>query len=813
MSTFSDFSGFLVFFLRIPESDFSKNKSFEKAVCASSRIDSSYFHVGILSEKNSLIHATVSQGVIEQSLPEALEGLHPDAIEFCEVDVEKSKRVLAVDFASKSIGSEYNDVFSPENINSKGKKSFYCCQLVSQAYGRDLFNDHRLNFLDGQGNFIDYWVYYFRERNYNIPQGALGTHPSILRFSPIVKFRGRQDFTMKSFLIPSNLTEALHFIGGKRLKLSKENPVFEVVEPRSGKILTTVEEATRSDVQFAVEASRKAQEQWISLPKDERSGILRKVAQLIRENFAEISKWETIDNGKSIYESKLDILSCADTFDHFAGIDLNGEHIPLSDSDSRFAYTRREPLGVVGAIGAWNYPMQTATWKIAPAIACGNGIVYKPSPLAPITTVILAQILQLAGVPDGLVNIVQGGGKTGSAICQTRDVKKISFTGSVSTGRIIAQMSSSDFVKPVTLELGGKSSCIIFDDVDIDTAVSGAMMANFFSQGSVCTNASKILIQKKILEDFTKTLVEKTRKLKIGDPLEESTRVGACISKSHLERVKGYIQEALKEGAELVFGGQPATVPGLPEGYFLEPCILSGIKPEMKIYKDEVFGAVLLIIPFETEEEALKIANNTQFGLAAGVFTNNLRRAHMFANKLEAGTVYINTFNDVSPLVPFGGFDHPYRLTQLALPHLEKTHGNVINTSSIAAITKQMDTPMYAIYGGSKAALDAWVKYDSARLGKLGVRINNINPGPFYTNIMFRGMPEGTPDDVKKAIGEKIEDAIAGSGPLKRWGKLEELVPAYLLLADNNASGFTLGACWVIDGGVAYCGSEPDFKF
>ena len=265
--------------------------------------------------------------------------------------------------------------------------------------------------------------------------------------------------------------------------------------------------------------------------------------------------------------------------------------------------------------------MQTATWKIAPAIACGNGIVYKPSPLAPITSVILAQILQSAGVPDGLVSIVQGGGKTGSAICQTRDIKKVSFTGSVATGKIIAQMSASDFIKPVTLELGGKSSCVIFDDVDIDTAVAGAMMANFYTQGSVCSNASKVLVHKNILDDFTKALVEKTKNLKIGDPLDESTRVGACISKDHLEKVKGYIDGAVKEGANLVFGGQKATVASLPEGYFLEPCILSGITPEMKVYKEEIFGAVLLIIPFETEEEALKMANDTPFGLAAGVFT------------------------------------------------------------------------------------------------------------------------------------------------------------------------------------------------
>uniref|UniRef100_A0A914PD77 Aldehyde dehydrogenase domain-containing protein n=1 Tax=Panagrolaimus davidi TaxID=227884 RepID=A0A914PD77_9BILA len=301
--------------------------------------------------------------------------------------------------------------------------------------------------------------------------------------------------------------------------------------------------------------------------------------------------------------------------------------------------------------------MQTASWKIAPAIACGNAVVYKPSPLAPVSAVILAHILQHVGVPDGLVNIVQGGAHTGSAICQSRAISKVSFTGSVNTGKIIAQNAASDFVKPVTLELGGKSSCIIFEDSNIDLGVTGAMMANFFSQGQVCSNASKVLVHKCILEPFTKALVKRTSEMIIGDPLNEATRIGATISAEHLEKVKGYIDGATEEGAHLVHGGNRAVVNGLPNGYFLEPCILSNITPEMKVYKYEIFGSVLCIIPFETDEEALRIANDTPFGLAAGIFTNNLSKAHRFARKLHAGNIYINTFNDVSPYVPFGGFN------------------------------------------------------------------------------------------------------------------------------------------------------------
>uniref|UniRef100_A0AC34GT60 Aldehyde dehydrogenase domain-containing protein n=1 Tax=Panagrolaimus sp. ES5 TaxID=591445 RepID=A0AC34GT60_9BILA len=461
---------------------------------------------------------------------------------------------------------------------------------------------------------------------------------------------------MQKFVIPKNLTKALHFINGVRVNLGSYNPTFDVFEPRNGQVLATVEEAKRSDIEEAAQAALGAQEKWSLISPAERGIILRRVSDIIRHNVDDISVWEVRDNGKSISEAKADILSCADTFDYFSGVDLNGEHIPLDDAHERFAYTRREPLGVVGCIGAWNFPMQTASWKIAPAIACGNAVVYKPSPLAPVSAVILAHILHHVGVPDGLVNVVQGGAKTGAAICQSRAISKVSFTGSVTTGNIIAQNAASDFVKPVTLELGGKSSCIIFEDSNIELAVTGAMMANFFSQGQVCSNASKVLVHKSILEPFTKALVERTSEMIIGDPLNEATRIGATISIAHLEKVKGYIDGAVEEGAHLIHGGNRAVVNGLPNGYFLEPCILSNITPQMKVYKDEIFGSVLLIIPFDTDEEALRIANDTPFGLAAGIFTSNLSKAHGFARKIHAGNVYINTFNDVSPYVPFGGY-------------------------------------------------------------------------------------------------------------------------------------------------------------
>uniref|UniRef100_A0A914BZM9 Aldehyde dehydrogenase domain-containing protein n=1 Tax=Acrobeloides nanus TaxID=290746 RepID=A0A914BZM9_9BILA len=440
---------------------------------------------------------------------------------------------------------------------------------------------------------------------------------------------------MKKFAIPQDLTKALHFIGGSRLNLLSPHK-FMVMEPRNGSHLTECCSAERSQVEEAVLISRKAQKFWAAMPWLERGHILRRAAELIRSHVNEISLWEVRDNGKPIREAKADVLSCAETFEYFSGVDLSGQHIPYSDQDSRFAYTRREPLGVVGAVGAWNYPIQTATWKIAPAIACGNAIVYKPSPLAPISAVILAQLLQCAGVPNGIVNIVQGEAITGTAICESTGINKVSFTGSSSTGKKIVETCAKIHVKPVTLELGGKSSCIIFEDADMEMAVNGAMMANFFSQGQ--------------------KVAESTAQLVIGDPLNEATHVGASISNEHMKKVKGYIDGAIKQGAKLIYGGEPVSVEGLESGFYLSPCILSGVTRGMTVYHEEIFGSVMLIIPFESDEEALKMANDTEFGLAAGVFTNDLSRAHSFAAMLEAGTVYINTFNDVSPLVPFGGF-------------------------------------------------------------------------------------------------------------------------------------------------------------
>uniref|UniRef100_A0A915DTR7 Aldehyde dehydrogenase domain-containing protein n=1 Tax=Ditylenchus dipsaci TaxID=166011 RepID=A0A915DTR7_9BILA len=449
----------------------------------------------------------------------------------------------------------------------------------------------------------------------------------MVKLKPIRNYSGAG--ADEKFCIPNDLLSALHFVNGARVNLKSQRK-FNVFEPRNGEHLTEIHSASASQVDEVIDLSQKAQTSWSSTPWVERRQILQRTADLIRKHSNEISVWEVRDNGKSITEAKADVLSCADTFEYFSGVDLSGEHMPYDEQAKRFAYTRREPLGVVGAIGAWNYPIQTATWKIAPAIACGNSVVYKPSPLAPVSSILLAQLLQCAGLPDGVVNIVQGESETGTALCESAIVRKVSFTGSVATGQAIAKNCAQWAVKPVTLELGGKSSCIMLQDCDIEMAVNGALIANFFSQGQVCSNASKILVHQSILEEFTTKLLLKTEELRIGDPLNESTHIGACISLNHLQKVQNYIRGAVEEGAKVLYGGERVVVEALEKGYFLE----------------EVFGAVLLIIPFETEQEALQKANDTEFGLAAGIFTNDLNKAHNFAAQLQAGTVYINTFND-----------------------------------------------------------------------------------------------------------------------------------------------------------------------
>ncbi|TKR77011.1 hypothetical protein L596_018063 [Steinernema carpocapsae] len=668
-------AGDIVYFHRYPKV-VSPKSDFESAVLSVTRvIDSNIFHVALVCDNResssldstdgagtTVVHAVPASGVVSESLASAVRKLAPDAIEICSIAKSVGDRAAdgAAAWALQQRGAAYNDIFSPDCRDSKDRRAFYCCQLVDHAYRTALeekiFPKHELNFLDSIGTLNSYWSDYFEVRDRIVPQGLPGSHPSILRSSSLNSTKSYVPVEkMRTFAVPRNILETLHFVGGSRISVATGSK-FKVFEPRNGGILTECNSAEAPQVDEVAKLARKAQEDWAMTPTNERGAILRRVSDLIREHVEVISRWEVRDNGKPINEARSDVLSCADTFEYFSAVDLSGSYFPLSDRDSRLAYTRREPLGVVGAVGAWNYPIQTATWKIAPAIACGNAIIYKPSPLAPVSSVILAHLLQFAGVPDGIVNILQGEGETGKAICESKLIDKVSFTGSVGTGKRILKSCAERNVKSVTLELGGKSSCIIMPDADLEMAVSGAMMANFYSQGQVCSNASRVLVHRSILEEFTSRLAKRTSAMRVGDPFHDATHVGASITAEHVKKVSGYIDQAVKQGAKLVCGGEPIRPEGLENGYYLSPCVLSDVTSSMTVYHEEIFGAVLLVIPFESDEEALRIANDTEFGLANGIFTNDLKKANSFANKLHSGTVYINTFNDVSPHVPFGGY-------------------------------------------------------------------------------------------------------------------------------------------------------------
>ncbi|KAJ8376282.1 hypothetical protein SKAU_G00068620 [Synaphobranchus kaupii] len=451
--------------------------------------------------------------------------------------------------------------------------------------------------------------------------------------------------------------EPLNFWCGGRVKPKDMKNTEPVYEPATGRVLCQMVPCGAEEVDKAIQSAQSAFLKWSKLAGMERARIMLEAARIIRERRDEIAELEVINNGKSITEAAVDIDVAWQCIEYYAGMagTLAGQHVQLPGGS--FAYTRREPLGVCVGIGAWNYPFQIAAWKSAPALACGNAMVFKPSPMTPVTVVMLAEIYAEAGVPEGLFNVVQGGAETGTLLCHHPLVAKVSFTGSVPTGKKIMEMSAKS-VKPVTLELGGKSPLIIFKDSEMENAVKGALMANFLSQGEVCCNGTRVFVQREILPKFLEDVVKRTKAIQIGDPLLDGTRMGALISQPHLDRVLGFITQAKKEGAKVLCGGEPfvPTDPKLHGGYFMTPCVLDNCNDGMTCVKEEIFGPVMSVLPFDTEEEVLQRANNTTFGLAAGVFTRDVARAHRVVENLQAGTCFINNYN-VSPVeVPFGGY-------------------------------------------------------------------------------------------------------------------------------------------------------------
>lgn len=443
---------------------------------------------------------------------------------------------------------------------------------------------------------------------------------------------------------------ASHFVDGAYVE-DRSGAAIEVIFPATGEVIARVHEATPTIIERALASAQRAQKEWACVRPVERARILRRAADLIRDRNQALSELETLDTGKPIQETTVaDATSGADALEYFAGLapTVTGEQIPLGRD---FVYTIREPLGVCVGIGAWNYPTQIACWKGAPALAFGNAMIFKPSETTPLCALKIAEIFVEAGLPAGLYNVVQGRGTVGAALVTDPRVAKVSLTGSVPTGRRVYAMAAEG-VRHVTMELGGKSPLIIFDDAHLENAVGGALMANFYSSGQVCSNGTRVFVQKGIKERFLKRLKERTETIRLGDPRDPGTQMGPLVNAAQLEKVLGYIETGKAEGARLITGGHRA---GTSAGCFVAPTVFADVTDDMAIAREEIFGPVMAVLDFEDEDEAITRANATEFGLSAGVFTGDLARGHRVVAALEAGSCWINAYNLTPVETPFGG--------------------------------------------------------------------------------------------------------------------------------------------------------------
>ena len=443
---------------------------------------------------------------------------------------------------------------------------------------------------------------------------------------------------------------ASHFIDGVYIEDTDGTPI-DVIYPATGEIVGRVYSATPAIIERALVSAQSAQRAWAKTSGTERGRILRRAADIMRERNHALSVLETYDTGKPISETLyVDATSAADALEYYGGLagSLTGDHIPLSEGN--WAYTKRDPLGVCVGIGAWNYPTQISCWKGAPALACGNAMIFKPSEMTPLCALKIAEILFEAGLPAGVFNVVQGLGDVGAGLVADTRVAKVSLTGSVATGCKVYAAAAAG-MKQVTMELGGKSPLLIFDDANLENAVSGAILANFYSTGQVCSNGTRVFVQKGIRDAFLARLKERLSLAIIGDPLVDTTTIGPMVSQRQLDIVLGYIEQGKAEGARLVVGGN--RIAG--NGYYIEPTVFADVTDSMTIAKEEIFGPVMAILDFDHEDEVISRANATEFGLAAGVFTADFSRAHRVIDALDAGTCFINSYNDAPVEMPFGG--------------------------------------------------------------------------------------------------------------------------------------------------------------
>jgi len=455
----------------------------------------------------------------------------------------------------------------------------------------------------------------------------------------------------KVTLNPGRLMIAGQWVDGARK--------FDTVNPATGEVLTQIAEASREDVDRAVQAARRAFDDrsgaWRKMSASERGKLIWRLADLVEKSIEELAELETLDNGKPIFESRyVDMPMVIDVLRYYAGwaTKIHGETV--NTFETAFTYTLREPVGVVGLIIPWNFPLLLASWKLGPALACGCTIVLKPAEQTPLTTLRFGELAIEAGLPAGVLNIVTGGPETGKAIVSHAGIDKIAFTGSTAVGKEIMR-SAADTLKRVTLELGGKSPNIVFADSDIDNAVKGAINGIFYGKGEVCNAGSRLFVENKVRDEFLEKLVGRAKKMQPSDPLDPKTRLGAIVSQEQMQTVLSYVEAGKKEGAKLIAGGNRVSVDG-GKGFFLEPTIFGDVTNDMKIAQEEIFGPVLATLSFDDVDQVIDLANRNQYGLAAAVWTRDIKKAHSVSRQLKAGTVWINTYGLMDAALPFGGY-------------------------------------------------------------------------------------------------------------------------------------------------------------
>ena len=485
-----------------------------------------------------------------------------------------------------------------------------------------------------------------------------------------------------------SVKRVLNIVNGEELP-NRSGDTFSVTNPATGQVEFEVEVADDYIREEVLESAKNAFKVWSATPAKERARILHKAVALLREHNDELAMVEVLDTGKPLQEAiEVDVATGADVIEFFAS--LAPTQVGQQQSvDGDFYYTRKEPLGICAGIGAWNYPLQIACWKSAPALAAGNVMIFKPSEETPCGAVELAKIFIKAGVPRGVFNVVHGEADTGQWLTSHPEIEKISFTGEVGTGKKVME-SAAGTLKEVTMELGGKSPLLVFEDTDIEEAVSAAMLGNFYTQGEVCTNCTRVFVHNDIYDTFMDTLLKRTREnIVAGDPTDMKTNLGALISEQHLELVMGYIEKGKQEGATLAAGGNRLTPESAPDGYFVEPTIFTDCTDDMTICREEIFGPVMSVLTFTDEAEAIRRANATPVGLAAGVMTKDIRRAHRVIHQLQAGICWVNSWGASPAEMPVGG----YKLSGVGRENGIETLAQYTQTKSVYVGMQKLESP------------------------------------------------------------------------------------------------------------------------